>query len=156
MVGSTTSPRGRPGPRPAPGGRSSARVVAVAVASGLAAIGGLRLVDPAHHLGLDPASTLGFAASLGAALLLFGTAFAILAPAVDLVAAWERATPDSQRRSSPSDGGTGGTDGACFFGSGDGDCGGDGGGGGTGGTDGACFFGSGDGDCGGDGGGGGD
>ena len=121
MVGPTTSPRDRP----APGGRPSGRVIAVTVAAGLVAIGGLPLVDPAHRLGLDPTSTLGSVAVFGAAVLLFGAAFAILASAIDLVAAWVRATPESERRKSSSDGGI---DGGCFLGSGDGDCGGDGGG----------------------------
>ena len=124
MAQPTTSPRGRPGPRPAPGGRSPGRIAAAAVAAGPVAIGAFLLLDPARRLGFDPASAPGFTASVGATVLLFGTAYAILAPAVDVVAAWGRATPESERRRSSGDGGDGGG----FFDFGDADCGGDGGG----------------------------
>ena len=126
MVQPTTSPRGRPGRRPAAGVRALGRTAAVAVAAGLVAIGALLSLDPARRLGVDPTSTLGFAMSVGSTVLLFAAAFAVLAPAVDLVAAWVRTTPESERRARSGDGGDGG-----FFdlwGSGDSDCGGDGGG----------------------------
>jgi len=111
-------PRDRAAPRPAPGERSLGHTVAVAAPAVALAIGTVLLLDPTRRLGLDPASALRFAANLGAAALLFGPAYAVLSPVVDLVAAWVRATPDSERRDRGGDGGV--------LGFGDGDCGGDG------------------------------
>lgn len=130
MVRPTTSPRGRSAAGPT-GGFAFVRVFAAAVTAGAVAIGALMLVEPTRRFGLDPRSTLGFATSLGSTLVLFATAFAVVAPAFDLVAAWVRGTPESERRKSSGEGVDGGHS-AGFFescGFGDGDCGGDGGGG---------------------------
>ena len=118
MARPTTSPRGRPATRSTPGDRSLGHIVAVAASAGLVAIGALLLFDPARRLGLDPTTTLGFATSIGSTVLLFGAALAVLSPVADVVAAWVRATPESERRDRGGDGG--------FLGFGDGDCGGDG------------------------------
>lgn len=78
--------------------RSLGRIAAAAIPAGLVAIGGLLLFDPSGRLGLGPASLAGFATSIAATLLLFGAAFALLGPIVDLVVAWGDATPESERR----------------------------------------------------------
>lgn len=106
--------------RPAPGERSLGHTVTVAAPAVALAIGVVLYFDPTRRLGLDPASALGVAANLGAAALFFGPAYAVLSPIVDLVTAWVRATPESERRAGSGDGGDG------FLGIGDGDCGGDG------------------------------
>ena len=118
MARPTIPLRDRPAPRPTPGERSLGHTLAVAAPAVALAIGVVLIFDPTRRLGLDPASALGFGANLGAAALLFGPAYAVLSPVVDLVAAWVRATPESERRDRGGDGGV--------LGFGAGDCGGDG------------------------------
>ena len=122
MVRPTTSPRDHAPRRAGSAAPSFGRTVLVAVAAGGVAVGAALLLDPTRRFGLVPASTVAFLATLASTLLVFVAAFAFLSPLADVVAAWGRSTPESERRDrSSGDGGFG-------FDFGGGDCGGDGGG----------------------------
>lgn len=118
-----TDPRRTP---PAPAGRSIWFWLTVIAASTVIGVLITDLFDPGSRAGATPGGVPYFAATFGFFLVLFATAAALLSTIFDLMGAWERSTPESERRS-----GDGGADGGFFdllgFGDGGGDCG-DGGG----------------------------
>jgi hypothetical protein len=126
MISKFRTPRGAPG-EPASGPvRSLFFVAAVIATAALIAVVTTDLIDPSGRVGAAPGSALGFAADFGLFLALFATGAAVLPALFDVARAWERSTPESERRARDDDGsvfgllGFGGVD-SCDGGGGDGD-----------------------------------
>lgn len=118
--------RARSEPRPT-GLRASKwfKLAVIAAAAGLAVVL-TDVIDPLARIRPNGGPILAFAAVYGVFLALFGTAYALLYTGIDLLTAWERATPESERERRSDSGGwldLGGGGDSC--GSGDGGCGGD-------------------------------